>query len=120
LSASHRPPSSVSPSSWPGNVRELRSLVRRAVSYDEGDAVDLSQYLAPEAPQNGGGSPSGISADGTYKDSKAVHDAAYFSALFEATGGNVSEMARRADVNRETVRAHIRHRGKDGGGRPRR
>lgn len=33
---------------------------------------------------------------------------AYFSALFSATGGNISEMARRSGLQRSHVRSYLR------------
>jgi DNA-binding NtrC family response regulator len=103
---------------WPGNVRELRSLVRRALSYDDGGAIDLAQYLSPVDATNGGGTAAGVDAKSSYDESKEAHDSAYFRALFESTGGNVSEMSRRAGVNRETVRSHLRRHRIEGGGGP--
>jgi transcriptional regulator of acetoin/glycerol metabolism len=46
-----------------------------------------------------------------YEDSKEAHDRAYFQALFDRTSGNVSEMARQADVTRTTIRAQLRRHG---------
>ena len=43
-----------------------------------------------------------------YADSKHEHDRVYFTALYDATDGNLVEMARRADINRETVRIYLR------------
>ncbi len=108
--------------SWPGNVRELRSLVRKAISYDDGGSIDLAQYLSPDGEANGHHTPSGVGVDAerTYKESKEAHDAAYFAAVFAVASGSVSEMARRAGVNRETVRANLRRHRINGGGAPRR
>jgi DNA-binding NtrC family response regulator len=105
---------------WPGNVRELKSVVRRALSYDDGGPMDLAQYLSPEALLNEPTAALRLDAGLTYEASKTAHDAAYFTALFEATGGNIREMARRSGVYRDTVRAQLkRHRIKVDGARRR-
>jgi hypothetical protein len=44
----------------------------------------------------------------TYGESKDEHDKRFFSALYEATGGNVSEIGKRARLNREIVRIYLR------------
>jgi DNA-binding NtrC family response regulator len=98
---------------WPGNVRELKSLVRRAVSYDDGGAIDLARYLAPDVSPGAARAASSSGAPRTYEESKDAHDRDYFGALYEATSGNLSEISRRADVNRATVRAHLRRHGID-------
>jgi DNA-binding NtrC family response regulator len=104
---------------WPGNVRELKAVVSKALSYDEGGPINLAQYLVRDGerePRVGQ-----VHADAvpnrSYQASKAMHDAAYFSALFQAVGGSVSEMSRRAGVNRETVRAHMKRHHIKGTGR---
>ncbi len=97
---------------WPGNVRELYSLVRRALSYDDGGPLDLGSYLVGDgghAPRRT--STGGVDASRPYEESKDAHDHAYFKALFEKTSGNVSEMSRQAVVTRTTVRAYVRRYG---------
>jgi len=103
---------------WPGNVRELRSVVSRALAYDDGGPIDLAEYLSPEARLSAPAAATGVDVDLTYEASKTAHDAAYFAALFEATGGSIRDMSRRSGVYRDTVRAHLkRHRIKGAGGR---
>jgi DNA-binding NtrC family response regulator len=96
---------------WPGNVRELRALVRRALAYDEGGAIDLGAYLCIDGPRSERGGAGPKLSESTYEQSKEEHDRSYFAALFEASLGNISEMSRRAGVNRETVRQHLRRHG---------
>lgn len=43
-----------------------------------------------------------------FKDAREEWVRAYFSALFSATGGNISEMARRSGLQRSHVRAYLR------------
>ena len=94
---------------WPGNVRELLNAVRLALAYDRGGEVDVSEHLMQADASRS--APAAARAGSTYTQSKERHDRTYFAALFEATAGNVSEMARQADLDRATVRAYLhRHR----------
>ncbi len=86
---------------WPGNVRELRNLVRRLVALGEAEG-----QLAPiEVP---GGEAEGVvdAPDVTLPMAEAkqrwieIFERRYLERLFEEAGGNVSEAARRADVDR--------------------
>jgi DNA-binding NtrC family response regulator len=94
---------------WPGNVRELRNLVSVAMAYDKGGPIDLAAHLNERGPRPRRTSSSrGAHPDRPYPDSKHEHDRVYFTALYDATDGNLSEIARRAKVNRETVRIYLR------------
>ena len=100
---------------WPGNVRELRNAVTAALALsDEGGSVDIDAHLGslvlpmpPPAP-----SPNGSP---TFRDAKQDvlnrFERDYFSRLHQETGGNVSEMARRADIERAHVRMYLRRHG---------
>jgi len=92
---------------WPGNVRELRNLVPLAMAFDRGGPIDFAEHIG-ERPPTEARRPRAASHDGTYADSKREHDKAFFTALYEATEGNLAEMARRAEINRETVRIYLR------------
>jgi DNA-binding NtrC family response regulator len=91
---------------WPGNVRELRSAVERAVAFGPGDLAALFDD-APQAAASGG-------AIERYRDAKAravaEFEERYVRALMSATGGNASEAARRAQMDRpyllELLRKH--------------
>jgi DNA-binding NtrC family response regulator len=84
---------------WPGNVRELRNAVERLTVLDD---VPFSTPTAPE---------SGADADGPtvdirvpFKDAKNAltdnFERRYVTAMLESTGGNISEAARRAGIDR--------------------
>jgi transcriptional regulator with GAF, ATPase, and Fis domain len=80
--------------SWPGNVRELRSAVERAIF--EGGAPPEESPLA---------SPTDSDAPiARYRDARAAVIAAfelsYATSLMKACGGNASEAARRAGMDR--------------------
>jgi DNA-binding NtrC family response regulator len=105
---------------WPGNVRELRNLVAVALAHDEGGPIDLTVPLRESLvgrPARGRRYAVKARASDSYGESKARHDRAFFTALFEATGGNLSQMGRRAQLSRETVRAYLKALGIGGYGK---
>jgi DNA-binding NtrC family response regulator len=89
--------------SWPGNVRELRNMVE--VSLALGEALELRNETAPmgESPWL---SPTAVARLGalTHRQARAAvleeFERAYFTALLERNGYNVSRAAREADMNR--------------------
>ncbi len=111
---------------WPGNVRELRNAVQVAFALStEGEEIDVAAHLGalaetPHATSTGGGGGGGgglASALGALKgrqfqeakrDVLARFERDYFAALAEEAKGNVSEMARRAGMERAHVRAYLR------------
>jgi len=93
---------------WPGNVRELLNAARTALAYDRGGDLDISEHLMTTGATLRGPSGGGPRPGSTYTQSKESHDRLYFAALFESTDGNVSEMARKADLDRATVRTYLR------------
>jgi DNA-binding NtrC family response regulator len=109
---------------WPGNVRELRNAVAVAFALaGEGEEIDISAHLgaltetpAPGAPSGGvGGSSFGSLKGRQFQDAKrdvlTRFERDYFAALAEEAKGNVSEMARRAGMERAHVRAYLRRHG---------
>ncbi|MBI4956633.1 MAG: sigma 54-interacting transcriptional regulator [Myxococcales bacterium] len=108
---------------WPGNVRELRNAV--AVAYalsEQGGEIDVAAHLGALESTAGGGLTVGGSG-GTmlssaafvalpFQDAKrevlARFSQDYFSHLAEESKGNVSEMARRAGMERAHVRAYLK------------
>ncbi|AKT39213.1 sigma 54-interacting transcriptional regulator [Chondromyces crocatus] len=113
---------------WPGNVRELKNAVQVASAlHVEGEEVDIASHLGslaetPQASPTLGASSSSVSSGGsipaaTFKgrpfqeakrDVLARFERDYFAALAEEAKGNVSEMARRAGMERAHVRAYLR------------
>ncbi len=106
---------------WPGNVRELRNAV--AVAYalsDAGDEIDIASHLGALAEGGGGGPPasgahqsisSGLERR-PFQEAKreilARFAKEYFTRLAEEAKGNVSEMARRAGMERAHVRTYLK------------
>jgi DNA-binding NtrC family response regulator len=113
---------------WPGNVRELHNVVERAVSFAEGDTVELADLPEHIAwPRSGSGSippphdvapptdhaialpdmrPSDI--EGTFKDAKerwvASFERDYIASLLRKNNGNISHAAREAEIDRKYFR----------------
>ncbi len=110
---------------WPGNVRELHNVVERAVSFAEGEIVelaDLPEHIAYprngsapslpdetnpniELPDSGSVRPS---ISGPFKDAKeqwvASFEEDYIAALLRKNKGNISHAAREADIDRKYFR----------------
>ncbi|WP_437719866.1 sigma 54-interacting transcriptional regulator [Sorangium sp. So ce861] len=93
---------------FPGNVRELMNVTSVAASLPPG-----AEAIAAILPLEGGGDVvAPTSAFGEAKRSAvAAFEQRYFSELIRATGGNVSEMARRAGMERHHVRMFLRKHG---------
>ena len=108
---------------WPGNVRELRNAVAVAHALaGEGEELDIAAHLGAltEAPLagpifGGGGGAAGTFKGQKFQDAKrdvlARFERDYFAALSDDSKGNVSEMARRAGMERAHVRAYLRRHG---------
>jgi DNA-binding NtrC family response regulator len=93
---------------WPGNVRELRNVVSVALAYDRGSGpVPIAEHITEQAPRTRKAQGAPL-VGRPYSASKREHDRVFFTALYEATDGKLAEMARRAEINRETVRAYVR------------
>ncbi len=112
---------------WPGNVRELGNIVERACSFADGDLLqpdDLPESIrgldaprrrqdayAPTAPLK---RPSTVSAAPPVQTDLNFHDAKetwlgtferdYLAAVLARHGGNLSQAARDADVDRKHFR----------------
>ena len=105
---------------WPGNVRELRNAV--AVAYalsSETEEIDVAAHLGSltETPANQSGAvmSAAMFKGRQFQEAKrevlARFERDYFAALAEDAKGNVSEMARRAGMERAHVRAYLRRHG---------
>jgi transcriptional regulator with GAF, ATPase, and Fis domain len=102
---------------WPGNVRELRSAVERAVAFGASElAAMLDQPSSPRDSQ----APPAAAASGEaplerYRDAKAravaTFERGYLAKLIERSGGNASEAARQAKMDRPYLLALLRRYG---------
>jgi DNA-binding NtrC family response regulator len=105
---------------WPGNVRELRNAVAVAFALaGEDEEIDIAAHLGAlsESPAAGGGGGASLASfkgrqfQEAKRDVLARFERDYFAVLAEEAKGNVSEMARRAGMERAHVRAYLRRHG---------
>ncbi|MCH2110203.1 MAG: sigma 54-interacting transcriptional regulator, partial [Polyangiaceae bacterium] len=106
---------------WEGNVRELENAIQHAVVFCRGKAI-APQDL-PSEPDAAVSSRIGRGQDGVYAIMRALADlpyrtakdkaleqfeSVYFDTLLARTGGNVSEAARQAGLDRSNFRRALR------------
>ncbi len=130
---SSRPVSKISPDAmallrgwrWPGNVRELENAIEHAVVFCQSETVvpedlPLERQLPEPAPVPAAPalpSEPGFAGlfDLNYRDAKQKaldsFEEAYFSAILRRAGGNVSEAARQAGLDRSNFRRAARRAG---------
>ena len=99
--------------SWPGNVRELQNVIERACALAEGEMItlaDLPPHLrtvpSPTGPPPSA-SPGDVASKLTLKEARERWirelESAYVAELLRREGGNVSQAARKAGVDRKTL-----------------
>jgi DNA-binding NtrC family response regulator len=97
---------------WPGNVRELGNVVAVALALTKEGPIDLAHHLSPlvSAPPQ-----SKPLFNRTFQEAKrdvlAHFEREYFVALYAECAGNVSEIGRRAAMERARVRGYLRRQG---------
>jgi transcriptional regulator with GAF, ATPase, and Fis domain len=110
---------------WPGNVRELANVIERAVSFADGELIevrDLPDHIAvrsgeivpadtriePTAAALAGSAEARVDVNHTFKDAKeqwvSSFEKDYIQALLEKNGHNISHAAREADIDRKYFR----------------
>ena len=96
---------------WPGNVRELRNVVAVALAFSKEGPLDIAAHLAPLTST----AESTPTRGRTFQDAKrevlARFEREYFTALYAECNGNVSEIGRRAAMERAHVRGYLRRHG---------
>ena len=107
---------------WPGNVRELRNAVVVAHALaNPTEEIDIASHLGALAeggtPMNKGGGGFGGFDGRPFQEAKreilASFAKEYFDTLAKEAEGNVSEMARRAGMERAHVRTYLKRHGID-------
>ncbi len=98
---------------WPGNVRELRNVIEVAYALSNGGPILVGEQSAKRTK---GSTP--FSLDRPYEEQEREHleaveafRVAYFSALYGAAKGSISEMSRMSGLARSTVREHVKRLG---------
>jgi DNA-binding NtrC family response regulator len=96
---------------WPGNVRELRNVVAVALAFNKEGVLDVAAHLSPLTST----AESTPTRGRTFQDAKrevlARFEREYFTALWAECNGNVSEIGRRAAMERAHVRGYLRRHG---------
>ncbi len=102
---------------YPGNIRELRNLVFRVVCLADGaaDLIHLPDNVRPDSAGNGApvadGESDPAAADSLAEAKRLASDSAerdYLRTGLLDTGGNVTELAKRLDMNRSHVQALLK------------
>ncbi|HTW86460.1 MAG TPA: sigma-54 dependent transcriptional regulator [Candidatus Binataceae bacterium] len=95
---------------WPGNVRELQNVIERACALADGERVtlaDLPEHLRAPMPVSEIAVPSDLGARLTLKEAKERWvnqlESAYVAEVLKREGGNVSQAARKAGIDRKTL-----------------
>jgi DNA-binding NtrC family response regulator len=96
---------------WPGNVRELRNVVAVALAFGKDGPLDLAQHLAPLVQATESTPTRGRTFQDAKRDVLARFEREYFTALYAECSGNVSEIGRRAAMERAHVRGYLRRHG---------
>ncbi len=96
---------------WPGNVRELRNVIAVALAFGKEGPLDLAQHLAPLAQAAESTPTRGRTFQDAKRDVLARFEREYFTALYAECSGNVSEIGRRAAMERAHVRGYLRRHG---------
>ncbi len=96
---------------WPGNVRELRNLVAVAMAFGKEGPIDLAAHLNPLSSPNESTPVRGRTFQDAKREVLARFERDYFTALYAECSGNVSEIGRRAAMERAHVRGYLRRHG---------
>ena len=100
---------------WPGNVRELENVVQRALAISDGPKIDMTAL-----PDGLAGTPrrasQGVNLETlSYRDMlETARDRAtreYIVALLKDVGGNVTQAAERAGIERESMHRLLKKHG---------
>ncbi len=102
---------------WPGNVRELQNVIERACALAEGEVItlaDLPHHLKADTDTKPP-PPNEVTNKLTLSEAKERWighlEAAYVAELLKDEGGNVSQAARKAGVDRKTFHRLLKKHG---------
>jgi two-component system response regulator HydG len=102
--------------SWPGNVRELAHAIEHAVLVADGEEI-RPQDLPPRVRETSASASAwpAEAAGQRYRETRRDFDRAYFRAVLERAGGNVSLAASLAGIHRATFHKKLAALGLDPG-----
>jgi len=97
---------------FPGNVRELENIIASAILLEDGEVIKpetirmrLVQPAADFQPNY---------RNLTFREARRIFEKAYFTQLLEQTGGNISQAARLAELDRTHLRNKMKSLGMRG------
>ena len=102
---------------WPGNIRELKNLVQRLLILSEKEEIDQEEVeqalgAAPVAESEGGGlSPALL--DQPLREAREAFEKLYLEHQLREVGGNMSQLAKRAGMERTHLYRKLRALGID-------
>jgi DNA-binding NtrC family response regulator len=99
---------------WPGNVRELQNVIERASVLSKEEIIGPESL--PEDIKTGGAADedfNGLSYSAAKKNIIDSFEKNYFASLLKKTGGNVSEAARIAGIDRKNLYDKLKKTGID-------
>jgi DNA-binding NtrC family response regulator len=96
---------------WPGNVRELRNVLAVSMAFHREGPLDLAQHIAPLVQAAETTPTRGRTFQDAKREILARFEREYFTALYAECTGNVSEIGRRAAMERAHVRGYLRRHG---------
>lgn len=99
---------------WPGNIRELKNMVQRVLILGTGDEISAQEVeaaMGAAQAASGGAAMPGVSFDQPLRDARDAFEKAYLEYQLEKHGGNVSQMAEEAGMERTHLYRKLRDRG---------
>jgi DNA-binding NtrC family response regulator len=90
---------------WPGNVRELQNVIERALSMCEGDLItasDLPEHISI-ADARTAADPASLPLKEARRFWLDPLEKEYLEKLLQKHNGNISEAARAAEIDRQTI-----------------
>jgi transcriptional regulator with PAS, ATPase and Fis domain len=92
---------------WPGNVRELRNTLERALMLSDSEHIDaraLAPFIGSARAEPSGERPADIEEPVTsYADAIAGFEKTFLADALRASGGRVTEAAKRIGIGRATL-----------------
>ncbi len=99
---------------WPGNIRELKNLVQRVLILGNSAEITPQEVEAALGAVHGAAASQaipGVSFDQPLRDARDAFEKAYLEYQLEKHGGNVSQMAEEAGMERTHLYRKLRDRG---------
>jgi Nif-specific regulatory protein len=96
--------------SWPGNVRELRNMIERLAYLSQEDRIEAEDISFAHGAEKAGPE---ISLDLTLNDATREFQVDFINRQIQATGGNMTDAAKRLGLHRSNLYRKMRQLGLD-------